>query len=201
MKYILFVNKKLISSLIQGTLLGIVVGLGILSVIFYLQLQEFTSENIVTTVASHEDDVIKLDNWRIVNIAKSDELSPNQRLAMKLDVHSKWEFDSKLAVKIDISQGGEQIDSYESDYTLGKLDRRLIELPFFLKNEGPQDISISLIFRNDSNNHVFENRARHVYDLEVKSYRDTLLEKQNQTLFGTQLATVAETVRRNFQLI
>ena len=160
----------------------------------YFQLQEFREGALIAELAPHDDEVVKLQNWRIINVHQENDVSPNQRLLMNVDIEHKWRFDSKLYATIETLQAGKIIDTTESTFSFSAGQTREIEFPFFLKNEGPQDLKIELLFRNETNNEVIEQRVRHVYDLEVLSFQDKLLRQQNSNMFWSQTGIIMGTV-------
>ena len=185
--------KEIFTRIIQGTTLFIVGILLVTSINLFLEIQEFKEGNLIAELAAHEDEVIKLDNWRIINLVQQNEISPNQPLMMIVVAETKWDYFSNLEAKIEVFQSNEMIDSYDSTFTFRANQKRIIEFPFFLKNEGPQNLKIELLFRNETNNYVFEHRTRQVNDISVLSLRDKLLQEQNVMLFGTQIATIIAT--------
>lgn len=176
--------KKKLARVIQWITLALIASLGVLSVMLFLQIQEFGEKNVIAELAPHEDEFLKLQNWRIINVVQPDEIVPHHKLIMKVDAETKWNYFSQLFATIEISQSGDRIDTFESTFTFDPNERRLIEFPFFLTTAGTQDIKIELLFRNETDNHVFEQRIRHIPNLQVLSTADSIQIKQNNNLLA-----------------
>ncbi len=182
-----------ITRLVLIVAMGSVIFLSVNSFTLFQELEEFKEGELIAKIASHEDQFVKLTNWEIVNIAKENEVSPHNKLKMNVDLVNKWKHNAILEAVIEIKQSDEIIDSFDSTFSLSPNDKRLIEFPFFLKHEGTQDIKINFLFRNDSNNEVYEHRVREVPNIEVISFGDKLLQKQNDILLQSQFGTIAVT--------
>jgi len=181
------------SNIILGISITITVVSIILLIIQYDELEEFRDGSLIAPLAEWEDDVIKLENWKIVNKADENDISPHQGLLMKVDSVSKWEYPAMLYASVEVFQSGKLIDTYDSQYSIITLEERTVELPFFMKNLGAQDLKIELLYRNATDNYVFEQRVRHVTDLTVLSIQDKLLQEQNFNMFLSQIGIIVGT--------
>lgn len=181
----------------SNLLIGISVSITFLLIVIllfqYNELQKFREGVVIAPLAEWEDDVIKLDDWKIVNKSNENNISPHQGLLMTVNSTSKWEYPAMLYVTVEIFQSGKIIDTYDSQYSLNPFEKRTIELPFFMKNLGPQDLKIELLYRNETNNYVFEQRVRQVTDLTVLSVQEKLLQEQNSNGFWSQIGIVVGT--------
>ncbi len=181
------------SNLLTSIPVGIAVVLIFVLIIQYNELQEFREGILIAPLADHEDEVIKLTDWKIINKANENDVSPHQGLLMVVNSTSKWEHHAMLYAKVEILQSGKIIDTYPSQYSISPQNERKIELPFFMKNLGPQDLKIELLYRNETDNFVFEHRVRNVTDVNVLSVHDKLLKEQNSNMFFSQTGIIIGT--------